>query len=102
NTASAFRAACIRACDIRCPPLPPERPSESRRVPVRASAAAPRAARPYTRQPILERFVSYPSFYVAGMRLLLAVIRLASSFSGDPFHTASVWAAQLGRGDAIP
>jgi hypothetical protein len=31
------------------------------------------------------------------MRFFLAVIRLASSFSGDTFHTANVWGAQLGR-----
>src|ERR1700722_10086330 len=32
-----------------------------------------------------------------GMRFFLAVIRLASSFSGDTFHTGSAWGAQLGR-----
>jgi hypothetical protein len=35
------------------------------------------------------------------MRFFLAVIRLASSFSGDLFHTASVLGAQLGRGVAM-
>jgi hypothetical protein len=43
-----------------------------------------------------------PLILCCGMRFFLAVIRLASSFSGDPFHTASVWVAQLGRGVANP
>jgi hypothetical protein len=30
------------------------------------------------------------------MRFFLAIIRLASSFSGDTFHTARVWGLELG------
>src|ERR1700733_6856037 len=37
-----------------------------------------------------------PLILCFGMRFFLAVIRLASNFSGDIFHTASVWGAELG------
>ncbi len=38
-----------------------------------------------------------PLILCFGMRVFLAVIHPDSSLSGDPFHTASVWVAQLGR-----